>query len=492
MLIDKKKLVGRVEPFILDQIQGEKVELVSYNSIDLLTPSRFDVALKLAFLSLRSYVPDFANEIYYNDIRAQTLGNFSEIGDTTKNSFEKYIKVFEDTFQSITRNGFDENLTVLPLDRNNSILNGSHRLSSAILNKKRVSCILTNLTPMEPTYEYFRKRNVPDYILDVGAIKYAEFSENCYLAFLWPSGRNNAKFSENLFKKVVYKKNIKLNRTGAENLLIELYKHMDWSGVKNHSFTGIYQKLSECFTDFGKFTVIMFEADSLDEVREIKKQIREINNIGYSSVHITDTKEEVIRISKLLFNHNSIHFLNTAQPYRLPGLQEKFRMLREHLGAKRDISGLLLCGSNTLGVYGIRRPRDIDYLASGEQLSIPEFDFYPHDSQLDYYSSDKLNLIYNPNYYFEYLGFKFLAFSEAFNFKTNRGEPKDEYDCASMKLISTERSYYFMLQSFQKYLLYKMILILGKSKYFIFLILKVTRTYRVVRGLYRQFKKWLN
>ena len=108
MLIEKEELIGRIEPFILDQIQEKTVELVNYDAMDLLTPSRFDLALKLAYLSLRNYIPAFAEEIYYNDIRAQTLGNFSEPGNITKNSFETYLKSFDDTFHSISKNGFDE------------------------------------------------------------------------------------------------------------------------------------------------------------------------------------------------------------------------------------------------------------------------------------------------------------------------------------------------------------------------------------------------
>ena len=104
---------------------------------------------------------------------------------------------------------------------------------------------------------------------------------------------------------------------------------MDWSGNENNSYQGINQKLVECFPSFEKFTVIAFQANSIDDVRTIKDEVRDICKMGYSSIHITDTQEEVIRITQLMFNSNGIHFLNYSKPYNYISIHKKIEEFKE-------------------------------------------------------------------------------------------------------------------------------------------------------------------
>jgi hypothetical protein len=52
----------------------------------------------------------------------------------------------------------------------------------------------------------------------------------------------------------------------------------------------------ECFSVFDKFTILVFQSESIDKVRKLKDEIRIVCNIGYSSTHMRDTREEAIRI----------------------------------------------------------------------------------------------------------------------------------------------------------------------------------------------------
>ena len=56
---------------------------------------------------------------------------------------------------------------------------------------------------------------------------------------------------------------------------------------------------------------------------KIKDKIREVFNVGKHSVHITDTKEEAIRTARVVFNDNSIHFLNYAKPNKYISIHKK-------------------------------------------------------------------------------------------------------------------------------------------------------------------------
>ena len=219
-------------------------------------------------------------------------------------------------------------------------------------------------------YKYFFQRKVPENILDVVATKFIEYADDVYIAFLWPSGKDKLKQAEAEFSSIIYKKNISLTAKGGFNLIVELYKHMDWLGRAESGYPGAKKKLVECFPTFDPLTVISFQESSIEKVMEIKERVRKIHNIGFSSVHITDTKEEAVRVSKLVFNENGIHFLNYAEP-------DKFS-LRKNLGLfnqflkKYNVNpeDVLIDGSIVLSLYGLRKNIDIDFLVP-DKINIP-------------------------------------------------------------------------------------------------------------------------
>lgn len=476
-------LEGRVESFIKVNLKQPCYEVFTQAAVKLLTHNRFDLGLKLAYLSHKNLLPELAAEIYNHDIRSQTLGRFEEYGNEEKSSFDVYVDHFDKTFNDIEKNGFDDNKTILPLSKNGSILNGAHRLASAAFLNKTVVCVQTELEDISPNYQYFVARNVPEHILDISAIAFGDYAENIYLAFLWPSGRKNYNKTESFFSNIIYKRKIKLNPNGGLNLLIELYKHMDWVGSIDNKFPGAHQKLIECFTDFDEFTIILFQCETLEKVQELKRRVRDINNIGFSSVHITDTIEEVNRISRLVFNQNGLHFLNYARPYKLKSSIQMLEALRSL--DKNLFKNLVLDGSMTLSIYGLRTAKDIDYL-SDRVIDLPKinFELEPHDSQLKYHKISKKELIYNPNYYFEYLGVKFTSFEQAYQFKRNRNEIKDKNDCQMMASLIEKNKFKFFLASFKQDCNYKKLVAKSRSRSFFVKFLKKVGAYDLIRSIY--------
>jgi hypothetical protein len=485
--LTKEDIKRKVEPFIYSRLIERGYAQKYIASRDLLTANRFDLGLKLAYLSYKNVLPELATEIYHHDIRSQTLGKYQEYGNDEKSSFEIYLEHFDKTFNDIKNNGFDENKSLIPLSSKGSILNGAHRLASAIFLGLDVACVQTELDEICPDYKYFLDRNVPEDILDIGALLFGDYAENSYLAFLWPSGRQNYNHTELLFTDVVYKKTIKLNSNGAFNLLVELYKHMDWVGATNSNFSGAHKKLMECFTDFDEFTIILFQCDSLEKVQQLKKRVRDINKIGFSSVHITDTKEEVNRISRLIFNKNALHFLNYAEPYKFKSTTKMVQSL--FVLGKEILKKLVLDGSMTLSVYGLREARDIDYFSEQSNITYEgEFDFEAHDSQLKFHKIEKHELIYNPKYYFEYLGVRFVSFKQTFEFKKNRNEIKDKNDCQMMALLIDKNSFRYVYANLKQKIFYKKLIIKSRLKEAAFVFLRVTGTYESTRTLYRKLK----
>ncbi|EKO3694622.1 hypothetical protein VCSRO155_3294 [Vibrio cholerae] len=487
-VMEKEHLKGKIEDFIFRKLEHNKFETFKLKPKEILTSNRFDLGLKLAYLTYKEYLPDLAEKIYHHDIRSQTLGEFKEYGNDEKNTFNVYIEHFDKTFNDIKNNGFDEKRSLLPLSKNGYILNGAHRAASAIFLGKEVACVKTELDDVSPNYQYFIERNVPEEILDLGAINFCEHAENIYLAFLWPSGRRHYNSTKKLFDNVVYNKNIRLNSQGGLNLLIELYKHMNWVGTSEDNFPGAHKKLLECFTDFDSFSVILFQSESLEKVQEIKKQVRDINKIGFSSIHITDTIEEVQRVAQLIFNDNGLHFLNYANPYKFKSTLDIIKCL--HSNDVNSLKHMVLDGSTTLAIYGLREARDIDYLSTDSLvLSNKDIQVEPHDDQLIYHELDKNELIYNPRYHFQYLGVKFVSFDQMYIFKKNRNENKDINDCDIMKSFIENSSFKYFLSKSKQFIFYKKIVIKSKLRTALFSLLKYTNTYDLVRNIYRKLKE---
>lgn len=489
-LLKKDELIDLIETFLFERLEEKEYQVISLQALDLLTWNRFDLAFKLLYLSLLSKNKDLAEEIYFYDIRSQTHGKFSEYGNEEKDSLNKYIQEFEHTFSSMQTNGFDANKSLIPLATDRSIFNGAHRIASAIYLEEEIKCIQLDQQPHTADFHFFYNRNVPYQTLDQVAIKFIEYAKNVHLAFLWPSGIGFKEEAEKKFSNIVYKKEIRLSPKGGYNLLFELYKHMDWIGTTKNEFSGIKQKLIECFPNFESFTVIAFQADSLDEVRKIKEEVRQVYNIGFSSIHITDTKEEAMRISKLIFNDNGLHLLNYAEPLKYPTIYEKLDAFGEFLElngiSKEDV---VLDGSLVLSVYGIRKNEDIDYLVDiNDRIKENSSIFELHDSELKYHEQEKNDLLYNPNFYFQFRGFKFISFTQLYIMKKNRGEEKDINDCNIMDAFFNDNKLKEFIARSQQTLFYLKIKTHRRIMHFVTNVLKTTGLYSSVRWIYRKLK----
>lgn len=490
--IEKCALKGLIEPFIYERLNEEIYEVNSKAASDLLTWNRFDLAFKLVYLDNICVYPRIANEVYKDDIKAQTLGKFIELGnEVNKQSFEDYCEQFKSTYEDIKKNGFLKEKTLIPLSTDGGIINGAHRVASALHLNKDVATVATAEGTMVADYQYFFDRDVSVERLDVVAQKFIQYSSsNVHIAFLWPSGDGFKDEAENLFTNVVYKKKINLGPRGAFNLLVELYKHMDWVGTKEDGYKGIKQKLVECFPKFEPFQVIIFQSDSLTKVQAVKEQVRDIYRIGYSSVHITDTKDEAIRISQLLLNVNALHFLNYAAPYKFLKLFEKLNGFKQFLVKNSiDSKDVLLDGSLVLTLYGLRKNIDIDFLiADNSTIKFPNDEYETHDSVLKYHDRDKSTLIYDNNYHFTFFGLKFISFAQLYQMKEQRNEEKDRNDCFIMKSLLEGKAYKKVFAQLKQKIFYMKIKLHSQTMATIMKILSVTGVYKPVRFLYRKIK----
>lgn len=109
----------------------------------LLTPYRLDLPIKIKYIETheKGWNTKFFTDMYDAHIRAFSSGTYTEPDKPEKNSIEKYFKVFHELIEEIKNHGLDENISLIPVTKNNIITNGSHRTSCAIYFNKKVPVV---------------------------------------------------------------------------------------------------------------------------------------------------------------------------------------------------------------------------------------------------------------------------------------------------------------------------------------------------------------
>lgn len=486
VLINKKKLENLIEPHLYKNLTEDKYEIKHIKSDKLLTYNRLDIAFKLLYLEMLEHDVKYAKEIYIQHIKAFSLGEFIEPGNNEKNSVERFIDDFNSIYESIMCSGFDSKKTLVPLSKNNSIVNGAHRVASAIYLHKNVDCIQLDIPDYRYDYKFFYARNISNDILDAVVTKFVQFSSNIHIAFVWPTAIGNDNKIEEIIPNIVYRKDIQLNPNGAHNLLSQIYYGEEWLGSIENNFRGSQGKLVECFRSFDPIRVIAFQTESLNDVLKIKDDIRDVFNVGKHSIHITDTKDEAIRTARIVFNDNSIHFLNYAKPNKYMSTHKKTDTFKAFLKMNNlSVDDVLLDSSIVLSAYGLREANDTDFFCSdNHKIKVKFDDINTHDEELKYYDENKNEMIYNQKFYFYFNDMKFTSFNQLYKMKTNRDEEKDKNDCNMMEaLIENNRRKEYVTKIRQN-IYYEKIKLRKK----IVIVLQNIGLYKVTRNIYRLVK----
>jgi hypothetical protein len=485
--IDSEILKRYIEPHFHRGLTQKSYSVEEVESNTLLIYKRLDLAFKLFYLSLLEKNISFAKKMYAEHIRAFSLGEFTEPGNSDKNSIEKYIESFNATFLRIKEYGFDSKQTLIPITIDKTIVNGAHRVASAIYLHKKVSYV--TLACDSPCYDYkfFYQRNVPTGMLDQAVTTFVEYSDNVHIAFIWPIAKSTNEQIEAMIPNIVYQKEIILTPNGAHNLISQIYYGESWLGNVENDFSGAKGKLVECFKSFDPVKVVVFQAENLDKVLQIKEKIRKTFNVGKHSVHITDTKEETLRTVQLVLNKNSIHFLNYAKPNRFRSTHNKINIFKYFLEKNKiSTTDIAIDSSMVLSVYGLREAKDIDYLCAEdiEVFSSTE-GIHAHDEVLTYYRESKHELIYNPQNYFYFNDIKFIAFNTVYDMKQSRAEAKDINDYKMMEALIENNQIKVWVSSYKQKLFYLRVLVRQK----IIGILQNIGLFDVVYDIYKKLKR---
>lgn len=482
-----RDLRKRLEPMLHGFIREEYYDIRTINAVDLLTCNRFDLAAKLLFLEGIKYGGNVFSDLYSDHIRALTLGTFVEPGNEDKNGVGKFVDTFLGLYKNIGSNGLDSDISIVPLARDGSILNGAHRVACAADLGLNVKCVLLDAPPEPYDFNYFWKCAFPESYLDLCARKFVETSENTYVALVWPSARGEQSELLAIFKRLVYHKKILFNSNGFHNLLSLTYQGEPWLGDRRANYPGVSGKLAHCYIPHQPLRMFVFQADSIEEVQTIKQRVRDIFGLGKHSIHINDKKSEAISIAHVLLNENSIHFINNAHPNKYQSTADEVIRFKQWCGANgMSLEDFVVDGGMVLSAYGYRKNVDIDYLSSCVINDYDvEDDINSHDEAVRFHGESTNSLVYDDRFHFRFDGVKFISLKQLLRMKSNRGEVKDKNDILLMRSMLKGLSVKSFFARFRQWVWYKRI------KIYVWFIgcLRAVGLYEAVRSIYRKIAR---
>lgn len=450
--------------------------------LNLLSANRIDVIIKYLSIKYENYnLIELANTFYDDHINIITNGLYEEPGNTKK-SLQDYKVEFNNILKSIDVNGFDKTKSHVPLSKIGTINNGSHRVAASLYLNKDIYVKMTNEAPQRYDIEFFRKRGLSERILEDTVHHFLRLTENNFLAIIWPSANKKIDYL-NSFNDIIYEKKIKLDAVGARNFVTIVYQDHEWLGSIKTAYNGAISKVAEAFQNFSEIHLIFFKENSTEKVNELKSNLRNIFGIGKSSLHITDNNFETKILSNFILNKNGLHFINNSNPFKFEKFHSNLKKLKESLITKNiSFDDIILCGSSSLGIYGIREPKDIDYLS----LVFKEENelFQNHINELHHYGCSVEKLIYDPSNYFYFNDLKFLSLKRTLDFKKVRNEIKDQKDVILINKSNRSDFKLFVLEILNQIILLKYKLI-GK----LIPVTKKLGIYNVAKFIYKKLSR---
>lgn len=452
-IISKQQVIKSINTHLLTllPIKDEHKKIITKPE-ELITRDRFDIMAKYIYIKSREKNIGllWALNIYKQHLN--TFGDFIEGDSSGKNTFEDYVEAFDSCIDSIKSIGFDENRTMIPINNNQVVVDGAHRVAACIYYQKLISAIIFTTDSNKYDYEYFLYKGLSENILDSMALEYARLKTNTVIAFLFPVANNKDKEVVKILNdycNVWYHKEILLTTRGRRNFIRMIYKGEAWVGNLSQDTPGFIKHVGNRFIDGKPLKVYFLESDNPLKTQEAKTRIRLLFNIGNDAIHINDTHTETIRLSEQLLNQNSRHFINYAQPENTPFFHRLFQVYRSAI-EDNNLDKELFCidGSSVLSAYGLREPDDLDYLHSGKDLQLDSEHSYKinsHNEELFYHGIALTDLIGDSNNFFYYDGMKFLSLDKLKSMKTRRNEVKDLHDISLIqKLECNDLSYNYI------------------------------------------------
>lgn len=309
----------------------------------LLVSERLDLVAKVKYIEAREsgQIAPFVRDCYEKHIEAFSYGTFKESGSKDKDSIKKYIDSFHQLIDAIKTSGFDASKSVIPVGRNNILLDGAHRAAAAIYFNKKIPIIRLPNAKIIYDSVYFRKRLLEARYLDYLVLEYAKLKGIVSLAYVSPVIHTKEPLMQQFQKainqdgKLIYSKKITFPNTPEEDFSTVIE---DLTTTKNSSQNHSLKSFSLC----------LFETSDKAALDAIQAHVQELFRNNKYAIHFTTQPEEAIRLLMLLFTAdqaNSQRFRNR--------ITSKARLTYKWLVYKQRV--LLLRTLKRLGLFSAVR-----------------------------------------------------------------------------------------------------------------------------------------
>lgn len=355
-----EKITPRVrEIYHIDDNTPYSLERIDASS--LVTPCRLDVLMKeyYVYSKLNGMNMEFATEMFKKQVHSITCFSDKENGQDYKNNQNSFVSEFDKIIDSIKTNGFDDEISLIPISADNVVLDGAHRLACALYLNIKVNVIRFPHISVESVvrpccydYNFFKEYLLDLKYIDLSVKEYIKKSQkNIYVACLWPVADDAKKREEavRLIKEkynVIYTKDCKMSFKAFCKFIAQVYMHDSWVGSIENDFSGSASKALLTYKRKGNLTFVFFEGNSKEETLLFKDEVRKIFNIDKHSVHITDNTQETKLIAEIVLNKNSLDFLEKSNTKLNVNLIRKL-----YNDVQEKIFGVEL----SKGVYGLKK-----------------------------------------------------------------------------------------------------------------------------------------
>lgn len=299
-----------LQPHTVDlyKLKERDCSLMRVNARSLLVVQRFDLFAKLFYIENISNNPQEAKRIYTEHIKAFNPDG-CEPGRNDKNGVDDFVASFDKIIEHFKEHEFDEHISVVPVDKNGVILDGSHRVAALAFYNREVTIAQFNDVEAVCTFDfnYFKNRGLAWDVCDLIALELVKWVDSVYAACIWPSNsQNNQQIAVSQLGQqyqIAYIKDIHCNLNSLSNFVAYIYRAQDWT----RNATSVRDKASRVYGK-SSLKVAFFKAvKDLDAVLKEKDEIRHSLGKGKDSLHITDNRLETLDIAKAIFTNNGIN-----------------------------------------------------------------------------------------------------------------------------------------------------------------------------------------
>lgn len=412
-----------------------------------LISERFDLMAKLL------YIQNYNKKIdskFYIDLYKQHIDTFNKNWEHpgTKTNIEDFTSAFDKLIESFQNNGYNNSFPI-QMGKNNVIITGAHRLMISLYYNIEPTIIYKENNGCIYSYDFFLHRNnywrrnnqlynnLTQIYADTMALEYIKQNKNVRCMVTYPVAYKYNQ-TENIMKVIekygflYYKKEINLNKNGICNLIKELYRGEGWIGgmFPNNSCGG---KFNVCYSN-DPITLYLIDFKNLDKLVEFKDKCRAFFDLKKHSLHMSDYTKDTFRIASSLCNKNSLDFLNNGTNNISQNTRKLLISYFDNLN--EDNNDYVLTSSVILELFGLRNAKDLDYIHKNDNILQLQNTGVHNGKWLSFYSEPKNELLYNPNHYFYFNGFKFATLNVIKKMKENRDEEKDVRDVNIINKVS--------------------------------------------------------